>query len=151
LRWAVGKDWDYLGSYFSRKGYGVLMMEDPSEKLVIIVTGSRVWDKPYRVHLLLDSYDPFIVVEGGCPSGADADARVWCRLRGMIPRTYPADWDRHGKPAGNIRNIEMIDAWKKHPNVRVIGFPQPNGTGTQHCMAYARSVGMTVEDYGDVK
>lgn len=30
LRWAIGKRWSYLSSYFARKGFEVVTMPDPA-------------------------------------------------------------------------------------------------------------------------
>jgi len=49
-----------------------------------------------------DDYEDFEIVTGGCPTGVDAWAESW--MRSTI---FNADWDRHGKAAGPIRNREM--------------------------------------------
>ena len=121
------------------------------DDLVIIVTGSRHYKKEWKVHAILDSYMPRIVVEGNCPTGADLYARRWCRLHGIHPRSYTADWKRYGLGAGPIRNGEMLRAWARWPNVRVIAFPVEGGRGTQDAIRQALALGMTVENYGDVE
>lgn len=125
-----------------------------TEDLVIIVTGGRTFSKPWRVHLILDSYMPTRVVEGGCPRGADLFARQWCVRHGLRTRSYPVtddDWKRYGKYAGIRRNGIMLRDWAKHPNVRVIAFPVEGGRGTQDCIYQARDLGLIVENYGDVE
>jgi hypothetical protein len=117
--------------------------------VIIIVTGSRKWHRPDRVHLILDSYMPRLVVEGNCPTGADQHARQWLARHGLPTRSYTADWRRYGDRAGFIRNGIMLHEWCRFPNVRVCAFPLPDGSGTQDCMAQARALGMIVEDYGE--
>lgn len=54
--------------------------------------------------LYLDT-SKFVVVSGGCPTGADQICEdVWI---GDIER-HPADWLTYGKRAGFIRNAEMV-------------------------------------------
>lgn len=117
--------------------------------LVIIVTGGRYYDKPWKVFTILDSYAPRIVVEGNCPRGADLYARQWCRLHGICPKSYTADWSYYGKKAGFIRNGRMLRDWVHWPNVIVAAFPVEGGSGTQDCIYQARELGMTIENYGD--
>lgn len=119
--------------------------------LIIVVTGSRKWDKPWRVHTILDSYMPYMVVEGNCRTGADLHARQWLTMRGLQKRSYTADWDRLGKKAGPIRNRRMLLDYYLYPNVLLIGFPMAGGSGTQDCMRQALELGMRVENYGDVQ
>jgi hypothetical protein len=64
------------------------------------------------------------VIEGGCPTGADSAAAEYVRIHnelmqgaGMYDGHAPlmkhtqvkADWDKHGKAAGPIRNKEMAE------------------------------------------
>lgn len=129
------------------------MLQDPSpvfSDVIIIVTGARDWSKPWRVHGILDSYMPRIVIEGNCPSGADLHARQWLFKRGLPTRSYTADWHSFGTGAGPIRNRRMLNDWYRNPNVILIGFPVPWGKGTQDCMSYGQSLGMKVENYGEL-
>lgn len=92
----------------------------------ILITGSRDWDDTTMILEALDDiwyeleeayydrpgdpeepYSP-VLVSGACPTGADAICeRVWGRRYGTVER-HPADWNRHGKKAGFIRNAEMV-------------------------------------------
>ena len=121
------------------------------EELVIIVTGCRDWDKPWRVHWILDSYMSRHVVEGNCPTGGDLHARQWLANHGLPARSYTAEWKRYGRKAGHIRNGRMLWDYRNHPEVVVVGFPMAQGSGTQDCMRQALELGMTVENYGDVQ
>jgi hypothetical protein len=69
---------------------------------------------------------PSKVVHGKCPTGADQMADVWGNRMAIDVVPCPADWQRHGKSAGPIRNFDML---KDHKPRRVIAFP--GGAGTE--------------------
>ena len=47
-----------------------------------------------------------IIVSGGAP-GADSLGERYAKERGLAVERYPADWSKHGKAAGPIRNEQM--------------------------------------------
>jgi hypothetical protein len=48
------------------------------------------------------------VVSGGA-RGIDKLGETWARSRGIPVRVFHANWDKHGKAAGPIRNREMAE------------------------------------------
>ncbi len=102
----------------------------------VLICGDRNWDDREHHHLiqslLCGLYDidtvghltteisSFTVIEGGA-KGADAVASQWAEKSPMHSHnerpddptfahwTYPADWTKHGKAAGPIRNQQMLD------------------------------------------
>lgn len=100
----------------------------------IIVTGGRDYSDVVTVVDVLDALMPTAIVEGGA-TGADHLARCWARRVGVPHHTVAADWVKHGKAAGPIRNGEML---KEHPNAIVIAFP--GGKGTEDCVKQARKL-----------
>jgi hypothetical protein len=46
-------------------------------------------------------------VVSGCASGADLAGERWAKERGVWIERFPADWNKHGKGAGPIRNRAM--------------------------------------------
>jgi hypothetical protein len=83
----------------------------------ILVTGSRDWNQPDVIaRALLDTWlendrpnlRDVILVEGGCPTGADAMARVVAVRQKMTVESYPADWNKYGRRSGWLRNKEMV-------------------------------------------
>lgn len=81
----------------------------------ILVTGSRDWaDRDAVDSALADVLRAIpadreaVLVSGACPSGADAIAEDWARRYGMTVERHPADWDRHGRAAGPVRNVRMV-------------------------------------------
>lgn len=67
---------------------------------------------------------PRMIVQGGA-NGADAMAKEWGKRMAIEVQEESADWMRHGKGAGPIRNQKMLD--KYSPSV-VIAFPGGSGT-----------------------
>lgn len=63
----------------------------------------------------------------------------WAWVRRIPGEHYPADWDRHGKAAGPIRNRQMLDEGK--PDL-VIAFP--GGRGTANMIEQAERAGVPV-------
>jgi hypothetical protein len=85
----------------------------------ILVTGSRDWPDddellPYELGLAIGDGSRegrrVVIVHGACPTGADALADRLARDHGFDVEPHPADWERHGKTAGPIRNREMTEA-----------------------------------------
>ena len=116
--------------------------------LVIIVVGSRKWRRPDRVHWILDSYMPRVVVETNAP-GAALHARQWLARHGLPSRSYTADWKFHGKLATQKRDDRMLEEWHRYHNVRVCAFPLKGDAETWYCMEAAVSLGVNVENYGE--
>lgn len=75
----------------------------------IIVCGPRDWDDRDRVWQVLfaETMPTDVIIVGGA-WGVDAIARDWALYTGRRVLIFNADWDKHGKAAGPIRNGEMI-------------------------------------------
>jgi hypothetical protein len=81
----------------------------------IIVTGDREWDDKETIKKVLARFPhnkDTKVIHGDC-RGADKMAAEAAEELGQEPIPYPADWGKHGKAAGIIRNQEMLD---EHPD-----------------------------------
>ena len=78
----------------------------------IIIAGSRVipnrefvWDdllKRMPYHLVTE-------IVSGMVRGADLIGYEFAKHCGIPTACFPADWDKHGKSAGYVRNKEMAD------------------------------------------
>ena len=79
-----------------------------------------------------------LLIEGGA-RGADFMARKFAEWSKIPTKTFPADWDAHGKAAGHIRNKQMLDEGK--PDL-VVAFP--GGRGTADMVRQARAAGVEV-------
>lgn len=69
-----------------------------ARKLDRMVSDWEASPKPHKI----------IVIEGEA-RGADKLGRRWAEERGHEVLSMPADWDRHGRSAGYIRNVAMAD------------------------------------------
>ena len=123
-------------------------MSEVKDVLVVVVTGGRYFkDRSLVFHTLstlrAECRRCLVIIEGGCLTGADALAREWLKLHkrpefieGM---TEHADWNRHGRAAGPIRNRKMLEEYE--PDL-VVAFE--GGRGTQSCIDIAKELSITV-------
>jgi hypothetical protein len=76
----------------------------------IIIAGGRDFDN--YLHLLeavvKSGFDVTEVVSGGAP-GADTLGELFALDLEIPLKRFPADWNRHGRAAGPIRNGEMAE------------------------------------------
>lgn len=110
--------------------------------MVVLCCGGRNYNDQSTVNRMLALLSPSRIIHGGA-SGADALCDEWARgsqrnCIGVTVDVYPAEWSKHGKAAGPIRNQEMVDAG---PDV-VVAFP--GGSGTADCVRRARKAGIPV-------
>lgn len=78
---------------------------------------------------LKDSAFDITEVVSGCAPGADAGGEEWAKLRNIPVKRFPAEWDRHGRAAGPLRNEAMAKYLaSKTPKGIVILFPGGKGT-----------------------
>lgn len=84
---------------------------------------------------------PITLLVQGDANGADILAKEWAKDRGVKCNEHPADWKTHGKAAGPIRNIEMLETY---PEARVLAFPMGLSKGTRHCIKEAKRRCMNV-------
>jgi len=104
-----------------------------------IVCGGRDFDDVDLAYATLDRLRPSVVISGGA-RGADSIGEMWAHERGVHVERFPADWYKHGRSAGPIRNEQMLKEGK--PDM-VIAFP--GGRGTAHMVKIAREAGVPVE------
>ncbi len=115
---------------------------------LILVCGSRDWtdEQPIRERLrhIIDAVPPEAdeptVIHGDAP-GADSIAGAVALDLGFWVEAMPADWRRHGKKAGPLRNLSMLD---RKPDL-VLAFQKNASRGTQHTIDQARARGIPVE------
>lgn len=108
----------------------------------ILITGSRDWTDVALIESELRSWyadvPDAVLVSGGCPSGADRFCEeAWVNLGGTV-EVHPADWAKHGKAAGPIRNQLMVDLGADV----CLAFRKNHSRGTTHCANAATMAGI---------
>lgn len=79
----------------------------------LLITGSRTFTNKSLIAeainaIVSDTPQNWILVSGGCPSGADFLCEHYARQIGMQIERHPADWKQFGKSAGFKRNNYMV-------------------------------------------
>lgn len=75
-------------------------------------------------HLNFNFIGSPVIISGGA-TGADTLARDFAIAEGLPFIEFPADWKKHGKRAGYIRNKQMLDEGRAN---LVVAFPGGKGT-----------------------
>lgn len=136
--------------------------------MIILVTGSRDWGDYATVLEALARYEgqPDITVRHGACSNIYKGKEMSLDMLADRAAKYlrfetdpmPADWDKYGKAAGPIRNIEMVNKDPK-PDVCFAFGKDCNRSGctlvpgrhishgTRHCATYAKQQGIEVERF----
>jgi hypothetical protein len=108
----------------------------------VLVCGGRDFKDRERAYLIMDiihaSLPVSVVIHGGA-RGADTLAGEWAFERGVPVEEFKAEWTKHGKKAGPIRNQKMLDEGK--PDL-VVAFH--GGKGTDDMVKRARKAGLPV-------
>lgn len=105
----------------------------------LAVIGSRSFDNAKVMQAALKLHDISLLITGGA-RGADRLAENWAKAHRVPLRVFRANWDKHGKAAGIIRNMEMVDAADK-----VLAFWDGESPGTKFTINYARKQNVIVE------
>lgn len=111
----------------------------------VLVCGGRDFDDYRRFASSMNTLDlrdgPFkTVIHGGAP-GADWCAHLWADSARRQEVEFKADWKKHGRAAGPLRNQQMLDEGK--PDL-VIAFP--GGRGTADMVRRAKAAGIPVRE-----
>lgn len=110
--------------------------------LRIIVCGGREYRDYPAIRKALDllhaRHAITEVVHGGA-FGADRLGGAWAEENGIPVRMFLADWHKHGKSAGHLRNRQML--LEARPDL-VVAFP--GGRGTANMIENATKEGVRV-------
>lgn len=113
----------------------------------VLICGGRDYRDKRAFDTFMDSqhhvYAFTHVIHGGAP-GADTLADEWALSRGVQAIRCPANWDKHGKSAGPIRNrrmAELLPDWL---------YAFPGGRGTANMIATAKERGIDVMEVSPV-
>ena len=110
----------------------------------VLVCGDRNWESSSLIlGELAGLPGDSVIIHGGC-SGADCLAGAIARNIGLRVEIFPAQWERHGRAAGPIRNKQMIV--KGRPD-KVLAFHNDirKSKGTKDVVQKARAVGIPVK------
>jgi len=77
--------------------------------LKVLITGDRNWNNKTAIKRELSKFPPETIIIHGGARGADKLAGEVAKELGFQVQEYPADWQKHGKAAGPIRNQEMLE------------------------------------------
>ena len=113
----------------------------------LIIAGERDFDDYALLcksldHLLKNTDKSTITVFSGQAKGADYLGERWAKSKNprILIRQFPADWDKHGKKAGILRNQEMLDAGASH----LVAFWDKSSRGTKDMIDRATKAGIVV-------
>lgn len=138
----------------------------------VMVCGSRTWGgfdprsgayRPSSVHAHMQTkalvalltgvheshvvnFETMQVIHGDCPTGADALAQRWAERQVDLraPERFPADWNKHGRGAGPIRNRQMVETLDPNRGDYVIAAFDGQSAGTTNAVNTARKAGLHV-------
>ena len=109
----------------------------------IIVCGTRSFDDYELLEETLDKalarINNPIIVQGGA-KGADQLADQYAFKKRVPMQVFHADWKKHGKVAGPIRNGEMVRRAS-----RCVAFWDGTSPGTKNMIAKARKRGLKIK------
>lgn len=108
----------------------------------VLVCGGRDfndWEMLCEELTDLWSHEVEAIIHGGA-RGADSLAGEYARAVGVDEIVFRADWERHGRSAGPIRNRQMLVEGK--PDL-VVAFP--GGRGTANMIEQAMAAGVEVK------
>lgn len=104
----------------------------------VVVAGSRSWNDYamfcQRLEMILKAVNlqDFVLVSGNAKRGADAMVIRYAVENSIPYETYDANWDKHGKSAGYIRNVEMAEV-----GTHVVVFWDGVSNGSKHMLNIA--------------
>ena len=111
----------------------------------VIIAGGRYF---YNYQLLKERCDFYlqskkrshnVIIVSGHASGADSLGEQYANEEGFDTQLFPADWNKHGKAAGPIRNAEMAEVADA-----LIAFWDGKSRGTANMIQLAKDKGLKV-------
>ena len=109
----------------------------------IIIAGSRTITEYSTVFNAMNylNLNPTAILSG-CAEGVDKLGERWAKEHKIRIERYPADWEKHGKKAGYIRNAEMVKNadW-------LVAIWDGKSKGTKHTIDLANKKGIKVFVY----
>jgi hypothetical protein len=109
----------------------------------VIIAGSRHFNCMQTLEdAIADSGFDITCVVSGAAKGVDLLGERWAQARGIGIRSFPADWKKHGRGAGPIRNEEMARVGEA-----LLALPCPCSRGTKDMIKRAYNHDLQVHIY----
>lgn len=114
----------------------------------VLVCGSRDFNDYKKLEEELDEWRfkdqgrEYTSLIHGAARGADRLAGIYGKSLGIPVLSFPADWNKHGRAAGPIRNEQMLSEGK--PDI-VFAFWDGKSIGTKHMIDISRKAGVRVK------
>jgi len=122
--------------------HGDVIAEYLDKPVRLAVVGSRTFNDYALMRDVLGQFQITEIVSGGA-RGADALAERYANERGLPIKVFPAEWHRHGRSAGMIRNRTIVATADE-----VAAFWDGCSEGTRHAIGLARTGGKVVYIHG---
>lgn len=118
-------------------------------KYRMIVAGGRHFNNYHLLKHKLNLYTKNIhhsdlTVVSGKVRGADTLGEKWAEEHGVSVAEFPADWNKHGKAAGYIRNKNMADYAVEEGKGLLVAFWDGESRGTKSMIELAKKIGLDV-------
>jgi hypothetical protein len=116
--------------------------------VIWLISGSRTFPDPKLAKAVLRSqFSRHDIVIHGQANGVDRWAEEVANEKECIIEAYPAEWDKHGKSAGPIRNRQMFEAARGYmentkDSVRALILWDGESRGTAHMLGLVEEFGM---------
>lgn len=111
----------------------------------LLVCESRTYSNERVMRQVIAKFNPEIIIHGGC-RGADELAHCVANKLGIYVQVFEADWKKHGKAAGPIRNKKMLNDSK--PDLVVAFFDRRRTKGTMNMIKLAKQAYVPIQEYG---
>lgn len=105
----------------------------------VAIIGSRTFTDYELLKQEVDKLKDITEIISGGARGADNQGMRYAFATGIPYTEFPADWDKHGKSAGYIRNSDIINACDY-----VLAFWDGKSKGTKHAIDLADKAGKEV-------
>lgn len=105
----------------------------------IIVAGGRNFDDYKLLCKVLKSFKNISEIVSGGARGADKLGEKYATFNNINVKIFLAEWDKYGKRAGFLRNIQM----GQYANV-LVAFWDGQSKGTEHMIKTAQKLGLIV-------
>ncbi len=112
-------------------------------ELRIIIAGSRTFEDYEYLKRCVSEYltthsDREIIIVSGNAKGADKLGERFAEENNIKVCKFPANWQRYGRGAGRMRNLEMLDYISEVGcEGEVLAFWDDKSTGTKHTITNA--------------